>query len=69
MPLSAFSRHGRPYGGLSRSFYLSFREIELGHLPSDLYDMLRRVFERQVSHDIAAAMRIKPEDVCMQGEE
>ena len=69
VPLSSFSRHGRPYAGLSRTFYLSFRENELGHLPTDLYDMLRRVFERQVSHDIASAMHLKPDDVCSQVEE
>jgi DNA-binding transcriptional LysR family regulator len=65
VPLTAFSRHGRPYTGLNRSFYLSFRENELGQLPSDLYDMFRRVYERQVSHDIARALHLKPEDVCL----
>lgn len=65
VPLTAFSRHGRPYASLSRSFYLSFRENELGQLPTDLYVMLRRVYERQISHDIAKAMQLNPEDVCL----
>lgn len=69
IPLSSFSRHGRPYQRLSRSFFLAYRENELGHLPSDLYDLLRRAFERQVSRDIAKALALKPEDVCLPDEE
>lgn len=65
VPLSSFSRHGRPYMGLSRSFFLAFRENELGHLPADLYDLLRRTFERQVSVDIARTLSLKPEEVCL----
>jgi DNA-binding transcriptional LysR family regulator len=65
LPLSSFSRHGRPYQGLSRSFFLAYRENELGNLPADLYDLLRRSFERQVSRDIAAALSLKPEEVCL----
>jgi DNA-binding transcriptional LysR family regulator len=68
VPLSAFSRHGRPYTGLSRSFFLAFRENELGHLPSDLYDLLRRAYERQVSRDIAKALSLSPEDVFLPDE-
>jgi hypothetical protein len=51
--------------GLSRSFFLAFRENELGHLPADLYDLLRRTFERQVSVDIARTLSLKPEEVCL----
>jgi DNA-binding transcriptional LysR family regulator len=65
IPLSSFSRHGRPYQGLSRSFFLGYRENELGHLPSDLYDLLRRAFQRQVSRDIAKALSLKPDQVCL----
>ncbi|MGF6976191.1 DNA-binding transcriptional LysR family regulator [Paraburkholderia sp. JPY465] len=69
VPLTAFSRHGRPYGRLVRSFYLSYRENELGHLPTDLYDLIRRAFERQVARDIATALSLKPEDVGDTGDE
>ncbi|NPT39638.1 LysR family transcriptional regulator [Paraburkholderia xenovorans] len=65
VPLSAFSRNGRPHTALSRSFYLAFRENELGQLPADLYDLLRRAYERQVSRDIAKALALNPEDVCL----
>ncbi|EEE05561.1 LysR family transcriptional regulator [Burkholderia multivorans] len=65
VPLTAFSRHGRPYATLSRSFFLSYRENELGHLPADLYDLLRRAYERQVSRDVAKALSLKQDDVYL----
>ncbi len=65
LDLSSFSRHGRPYKGLSRSFFLAYRENELGHLPADLHDLLRRAFERQVSRDIAKALSLHPDQVCL----
>jgi DNA-binding transcriptional LysR family regulator len=65
VPLAAFSRHGHPYGPLSRSFFLSFRENELGHLPNDLYDLLRRSYERQVSRDIGNALGLNSEEVWL----
>jgi len=61
--LSAFSRSGRPYQHLSRSFYLSYRESELGSLPLELFDLLSQVCRTQISRDIATALNIAPEDV------
>lgn len=66
VPLSAFSRRGRPYETMSRTFYIAFREGELGRLPNDLYEMLRLTFERQVSRDIAAALSMKPHDILIE---
>lgn len=65
VPLTGFSRHGRPYATLSRSFFLSYRENELGHLPADLYDLLRRAYERQVSRDVAKALSLKQDDIYL----
>ncbi|HDR9161609.1 TPA: LysR family transcriptional regulator [Burkholderia vietnamiensis] len=65
VPLTGFSRHGRPHATLSRSFFLSYRENELGHLPADLYDLLRRAYERQVSRDVAKALSLKQDDVYL----
>jgi DNA-binding transcriptional LysR family regulator len=64
IPLSSFSRHGRAYQGLSRSFYLAYRENELGNLPAELHDLLKRAYERQVSRDIAQALQLAHEVVC-----
>jgi DNA-binding transcriptional LysR family regulator len=61
--LSSFSRHGRPYESLSRSFYLAHRENELGHLPTDLFDLLKRAVEKQVARDIAKALAIRTDDI------
>jgi DNA-binding transcriptional LysR family regulator len=63
VPLSAFSKHGRPYEPLSRAFYLAFRENELGRLPADLYEMLRLAFDRQVSRDIASVLELDPHEI------
>lgn len=67
--LSSFSRHGRPYQRLSRSFFLAARESELGHLPTDMHDLLRQAFERQVSRDIAKVLSLPPEEVCLPDED
>ncbi|SIT41557.1 Transcriptional regulator, LysR family [Paraburkholderia piptadeniae] len=69
VPLTMFSRQGRPYHPLSRSFFLAHRENELGHLPADLYDLLKRAFEKQVSRDIAKALALRPEEVYIPDEQ
>ncbi|TKC88741.1 LysR family transcriptional regulator [Trinickia terrae] len=66
VPLSAFSQRGRPYETMSRTFYIAFREGELGRLPNDLHEMLRLTFERQVSRDIAAALSLKPHEILIE---
>ena len=63
VPLSSFSRYGRPLTGLHRSFYLAYRENELGSLPSNLYDLFRNTFERQVAVDIGEALSIDPRSI------
>jgi DNA-binding transcriptional LysR family regulator len=68
VPLSAFSRNGRPYHPLSRSFYLAFREKELGHLPGDLYELLRLACKNQVAKDIAKVLGLKPDEIFLPDE-
>lgn len=65
VPLSSFSRYGKPLPELRRSFFLSYRANELGQLPSDLYDVVQTVYERQVSRDIAAALNMPHEALCL----
>lgn len=69
IPLAAFSNHGRAYPPLLRSFYLTYRENELGRLPVDLFDLLRRTFERQISRDMAEALSLDHKDVCLMEDE
>lgn len=61
LPISAFVKQGLPYQDLNRSFYLSYRENELGNLPVELFGLLSQVCKMQVSHDIAKALNLKPE--------
>lgn len=68
VPLSAFSRHGRASAELHRSFYLAFRENELGSLPANLFDLFRNTFERQVAHDIAQALSLNSRSVFILGD-
>ncbi len=63
IPLNAFSRYGRTPTELHRSFYLAFRENELGSLPATLFELFRNTFERQVAQDIAAALSLDPKSV------
>ncbi|WP_206952424.1 LysR family transcriptional regulator [Trinickia acidisoli] len=63
VPLSSFSRFGRPSSELHRSFYIAYRENELGSLPASLYELFRNTFERQVAHDIAGALSLDPKTV------
>ncbi|GAB3627607.1 LysR family transcriptional regulator [Pandoraea terrae] len=67
VPLTEFVRHGRPYEQLSRTFYLSSREGELGNLPNEMHDLLRQAYEKQVSRDIAKALALRAEQVYSLG--
>lgn len=53
LPLGAFSRRGRPYPGMSRTFHLAYRQGELGALPLEVRDLIRVAVRRQLSADIA----------------
>jgi DNA-binding transcriptional LysR family regulator len=56
VPLTAFTRHGRPYPELTRSFHLAYRQGELGSLPTEVKDLVRVAVRRQISADIGAAL-------------
>jgi hypothetical protein len=57
IPLSAFSRQGRPYPDMTRTFCLAYREGELGTLPSDVRDLVR-VSVRRLSTEIGASLQL-----------
>lgn len=52
VPLSAFSRQGRPYPELSRTFSLAYRQGELGPLPNEVRDLVRIAVRKQISVEI-----------------
>lgn len=62
LPLSSFSRQGRPYPDMTRTFYLAYRQGELGTLPTEVRDLVRIAVRRQISVEIGAALGL-PKDV------
>ncbi|RDU95858.1 LysR family transcriptional regulator [Trinickia dinghuensis] len=68
VPLSAFSGDGRPYARMTRSYYLCFRESAFGNLPSSIHDLIRIGYASQVAKDVAAALGLTVEQICIQRE-
>lgn len=56
VPLSAFSRQGREYPELTRTFFLAYRQGELGTLPSEVRELIRIAVRKQISGDISAQL-------------
>jgi DNA-binding transcriptional LysR family regulator len=52
LPLSSFTRHGRTYPEMTRTFFLAFREGELGTLPTEVRDLIRIAARKQISTEI-----------------
>jgi len=66
LPLTAFSANGRAHAGLIRSFYLCYRNNELGSLPASLHDMIRIGFESQIAREMAKGLNLPLEQVLVQ---
>lgn len=65
VPLSAFRRKNKAYPALSRTFYLLYRESELGPLADELRSLIVQTFLRQMNPDIVAALGYGSEDaIC-----
>jgi DNA-binding transcriptional LysR family regulator len=58
VPLSTFSRQGKPYAALSRRFELVYRHGELGSLPREVADLVR-VAARELQRDIATTLGLE----------
>lgn len=56
LPLSSFSRQGKPYPSMSRAFYLAYRQGELGTLPNEVRDLIRIAISKRISTEIAATL-------------
>jgi DNA-binding transcriptional LysR family regulator len=63
VPLSAFSRQGRPYADLTRTFFLAYRQGELGTLPTEVRDLVRIAARRQISSEIGANLKLPAGEV------
>jgi DNA-binding transcriptional LysR family regulator len=52
LPLSSFSRQGRTNPEMTRTFFLAYREGELGTLPTEVRDLIRIAARKQISAEI-----------------
>jgi DNA-binding transcriptional LysR family regulator len=59
VPLSAFSRQGRPYPDMTRTFCLAYRQGELGTLPNEVRDLVRIAVRKQISGEISANLGLE----------
>jgi DNA-binding transcriptional LysR family regulator len=59
VPLSAFSRQGRPYPDMTRTFHLAYRQGELGTLPNEVRDLVRIAVRRQLSPEISGKLGVE----------
>lgn len=59
VPLSSFSRQGRAYPDMTRTFYLAYREGELGTLPAEVRDLVRIAVRRHISGEIGAQLGLE----------
>ena len=58
VPLSSFSRQGKPYPELTRTFFLAYRQGELGTLPTEVRDLVRIAVRKQISTEISTQLRL-----------
>ncbi|WP_414441253.1 LysR family transcriptional regulator [Burkholderia sp. 22PA0106] len=63
LPLGAFRRKDKPYPDLSRTFYLLYRENDLGPLADELRGLIVQAFTRQVIPAVATALSFKEADL------
>lgn len=59
IPLSSFTRQGRPYPDMTRTFFLSYRQGELGTLPTEVRDLVRIAVRHHISAEISAQLKIE----------
>jgi len=56
VPLESLRIKGQPYGLLRRSFYLSYREGELGNLPKEVESLTRTAMEGHIAAEMEAVL-------------
>jgi len=59
VPLPAFTRQGRPYPEMTRTFHLAYRQGELGTLPNEVRDLVRIAVRRHLSSEISAQLHLE----------
>jgi hypothetical protein len=59
VPLSSFTRQGRQYPDVTRTFFLAYRQGELGTLPTEVRDLVRIAVRKQISIDISSQLGLE----------
>ena len=59
VPLSEFTRQGRPYPVMTRTFHLAYRPGELGTLPNEVRNLVRIAVRRQISPEISLKLGLE----------
>lgn len=67
LPLSAFTRDGKPYPPLARTFHLFSQEGALGKLPDEIQDIVR-VAGRVLKREIVAALKLDDDAIRIEGD-
>jgi len=63
VPVSRLRATGEPYPVLTRTFYMAYRENEMGKMPSEARDVMMMTWERLVSRGIAPGLGLSSEDL------
>jgi DNA-binding transcriptional LysR family regulator len=58
LPMDALRSRSRPYGHFGRSFFLTFRNGELGKVPNEVEGLLRVAMSGLIGSDMASTLRI-----------
>lgn len=67
LPLSAFSRFGKPYPPLVRSIYLASQEGELGKLLDEIQETVR-VASRVLKREMMAGLKLHGDAIAIEGD-
>ena len=67
LPLAAFTRNGKAYPPLARTFHLASQEGALGQLPEEIQDIVR-VAGRVLKNEIVAALKLDNAAISIEGD-
>lgn len=65
VPLDTLRYRGRPYSDLTRTFYLTFRQGEMGKLPKEIEDLTRLAMNGPISAEMEGTLGL-PRDMILQ---
>lgn len=68
VPMSQFSRQGKPYPEMTRTFYLAYRQGELGTLPTQVRDLVRIAAGKHISAEIGGQLKLDRDALWTPGE-